>query len=109
MSNSNFTTLRSHPTSMQVAFIPAISKLVNNRVPDGSGLKRLILFPLSLTLISLFLSGCGQKGELYLPEEAPSNTSFILYKANKTEENKTEQMTSLQEIEKAVAEDPQDY
>lgn len=63
-----------------------------------------------VVLSSVFLSGCGQKGELYLVKDAPSNTDFILYDGNKVEDgSKAESAVDQQKVEEAATEDPQDY
>lgn len=38
------------------------------------------------------LIGCGQKGDLYSPQQAPSNTKFILY-GNNSDEGRTDSKT----------------
>lgn len=62
-----------------------------------------------LTLSLLLLAGCGQRGDLYLAEEAPSNTDFIIYKGNKTADVKAEQAIQEHKIAEAAVEAPQDY
>lgn len=66
----------------------------------------------SVIAILVSLTGCGQKGDLYMPEEANSNTDFILYKNNK---DKTD-IKSLNSDESegsvdidSIANDPNDY
>ncbi|SUD91680.1 LPS translocon maturation chaperone LptM [Psychrobacter phenylpyruvicus] len=74
---------------------------------------RLPLLLILLILSSVFLSGCGQKGDLYLVKDAPSNTKFILYDGNKVEgdtaASQAEQAAEQQKIEEAAAAEPQDY
>ncbi len=67
-----------------------------------------------LVLSGVFLSGCGQKGALYLVKDAPSNTDFILYEGNKVEGSNTaasqaKQAAEQQKIEEAAAAQPQAY
>lgn len=68
---------------------------------------------LSIVFGVVMLTGCGQKGALYLPEDAPSNTDFILHKANKPQSpNNSDRNDNSQEspIEDAdISADPQDY
>ena len=83
--------------------------ILTGSIFSSQGLKGLIAASIGLVLSVIFLTGCGQKGDLYLPEEAPSNIDYTIYKANKTPESKAEQAINQQKIEEAAAEDPQDY
>lgn len=85
------------------------SAFITGSIFSTQGLKALIIGSICLVLSVMFLTGCGQKGDLYLPEEAPSNVDYTIYKANKTPEAKAEQALNQQKIEEAAAEDPQDY
>ncbi|WP_296403343.1 lipoprotein [Psychrobacter sp.] len=77
----------------------------------------ILLMTVSLTLlivVSTLLTGCGQKGDLYLTKDAPNNTDFILYKANKPQidnssEAKTQQAIEQQKVEEASIQDPENY
>lgn len=62
-----------------------------------------------MMLGTLMLTGCGQKGALYLPEEAPSNTDFMIYKGNKSEANKVKEAQTREQVEQAAEQDPEDY
>lgn len=53
------------------------------------------------------LTGCGQKGALYLPEEAPSNTDYIFYKGSKAEAISTAE--GVADVAVDVSENKQDY
>lgn len=85
----------------------ALSKIAFNR---------LLVAMASIIMSAVFLTGCGQKGDLYLTEEAPSNTNFMLYKGNKSSDNsdtlkqtETNKAIEQQKIKEAAAQDPQDY
>ena len=111
MPNFHFQTdsYKNHPTSNGLGWAE-----LNNAAVTTMKLSRLFLLVAIVVLSSVFLSGCGQKGELYLTEDAPSNTNFILYKGNKVEgsntvNNQAEQAENQQKIEEAAATDPQDY
>ncbi|WP_019673872.1 LPS translocon maturation chaperone LptM [Psychrobacter lutiphocae] len=66
-----------------------------------------LLMAVFIALVSL--TGCGQSGDLYLAKDAPSNTDFILYKGNKSEDAKAALEYDQKQIEAAAAEDPADY
>ena len=85
------------------------SAVLTGSILSSQGLKGLIAGSICLVMSVVFLTGCGQKGDLYLPEEAPSNVDYTIYKGNKTPETKAEQAVNQQKIEEAAAEDPQDY
>jgi len=83
---------------------------LNKMAVKTGKLSRLFTLLSTLVLSSTFLSGCGQKGELYLTKDAPSNTDFILYDGNKVEgSDKAAQAANQQKIEEVAAEEPQDY
>lgn len=78
------------------------------------GFNRLLVAMASLVVSAVFLTGCGQKGDLYLTQDAPANTNFMLYKGNKSHSNNPHQTEAdkaieQQKIAEAAAQDPQDY
>lgn len=66
---------------------------------------RPLITVLSVIFAGVMLTGCGQKGALYMPDEAPSNTDFILHKANKADSESSKAPIKGPDI----SEDPQDY
>ncbi|PNK60405.1 LPS translocon maturation chaperone LptM [Psychrobacter sp. FDAARGOS_221] len=63
----------------------------------------------AVLITPVLLTGCGQSGDLYLTKDAPSNTDFILYKGNKSEDAKPTIDYTQQEVQEAAAENPADY
>ena len=68
---------------------------------------RIMTTALGVVFGTAVLTGCGQKGALYLPEDAPSNTDYIFYKGNKAEAPSTAEVA--QDVEVDVSENEQDY
>ena len=68
---------------------------------------RIITAVLGVVFGAAVLTGCGQKGALYLPEDAPSNTDYIFYKGNKAEAPSTAEVA--QDVEVDVSANEQDY
>lgn len=61
--------------SGQVAFQSTVDRRAGGRSPGGSQMPIMAnmrwLLPAAVLLLALALHACGQKGDLYLPEEPP--------------------------------------
>lgn len=102
---------KNHQNSSDLCLADLNNGAITNTSITIAKTSRWFLLLALLVLSSGFLSGCGQKGDLYLVKDAPSNTKFILYEDDKVEDSKTaaKQVADQQKIEEAAAAEPQDY
>lgn len=98
---------------MQNLFYPSVPMVKDTSTKPYRMKHRYVVMLLCVLLGAMALAGCGQKGALYLPEDAPSNTQFIFYDNN--DDSDTSKMSSsdgqdgLDEAGIEVSNDPQDY